>query len=175
MDIRELGDGHLAGVGGELGRAERGDVPRRAPGRFANPGPGLAEHPGHGEHRVTADDFFAKVHNVRLVAVSLLADDVGGVLNELAQVVHVVLHGERDGLERRVHHLGPLGGPAGQAAVAVSLAEKLVRGDEPIEILAHQHVTDGHLELAEAGVVVPPGQVETFDLLPVELLHGDVE
>ena len=87
----------------------------------------------------------------------------------------MVLHGERDGLERRVHHLGPLGGPAGQAAVAVSLAEKLVRGDEPIEILAHQHVTDGHLELAEAGVVVPPGQVETFDLLPVELLHGDVE
>ena len=158
MDVRELGDGDHAGVGGELGRAERGDVPRRAPRGLSNPGPGFAEHPGHGEHRVPADDFLAEIRDVRGIALGLLADDVGRVLDEFAQLVHVVFHGERDGLERRVHDLGPLGAPAGQTVLApVCLSEKVVRGDEPVEILAHQHVADGHLELAEPRVVVPLG------------------
>ena len=56
------------------GAAEAGarPGPRRAPGGFANPGPGLAEHPGHGEPRVTADDFLANGCSFSLVVFFIL-------------------------------------------------------------------------------------------------------
>ena len=179
LDVRERHHLHDARVERDLGRAVGDDEPRGSARGGANLVSNLADHLGHGKHRVTADHLLAEVVEVGEVNLRVEADRVRRALRVGAQLVHVVFHGQGDVVQRRVHRLAPLGGPPDEPTVrlrrAVRLAEELERHLHAVEIPADAHVAHGGFEGAELVVRGHAGGVHRLDALTVELLHGDVE